>query len=195
MSARRLAPFWALAAILVLLPAFGAAGEDVARRREAGRAYFTDVVLIDQQGHEQRLWSDLVENRVVLISPFFTHCEGVCPKLSATLGRLQDRLGDRLGKDVLMLSITVDPARDTPAKVREYAAQLKARPGWLFLSGKKENVDLALTKLGYYVDQPEGHSNLVIVGNERTGLWKKAFGLASAEELEAVLQSVLRDAG
>lgn len=164
------------------------------QRQVAGERYFTDVVLVDHLGREQRLWSDLVHDKTVVISPFFTHCVGVCPKLAGTLKKVESSLGDRLGKDVLMLSITVDPERDTPAKVKEYAAALEPKPGWLFLSGKRENVELALRKLGYYVEDPEGHTNLVIVGNEKSGLWKKAFGLADPEEVIKIVRSVVQDA-
>ncbi|HEX4955253.1 MAG TPA: SCO family protein [Thermoanaerobaculia bacterium] len=193
-----------LRALLTVLAALGLAlvtwpsgADDAARAKkvEAGRAYFTDVVLIDHEGHEQRLWTDLIQDKTVVISPFFTHCNGVCPKLAASLGKIQDGLGDRVGKDVLILSITVDPSRDTPDQVRQYAQDVKPKPGWLFLSGDKANVDLALKRLGYYVDEPEAHTNLLIVGNERTGLWKKAFGLAPSEELISVVRSVMEDQG
>ncbi len=169
--------------------------DDRANKVEAGRAYFTDVVLIDHEGHEQRLWSDLIQDKTVVISPFFTHCNGVCPKLAASLGKIQEGLGERVGKDVLILSITVDPTRDTPEQVAQYARDVQPKAGWLFLSGAKANVDLALKRLGYYVDQPEAHTNLMIVGNERTGLWKKAFGLAPAAELISVVRSVMEDQG
>lgn len=52
---------------------------------------------------------------------------------------------------------------------------------------------MALRRLGQYVEQPEAHLSLVIVGNEPTGLWKKAFGLAPAEDLLPVIRSVLED--
>jgi protein SCO1/2 len=82
---------------------------------------------------------------------------------------------------------------DTPQSLKEYAKKLNAAPGRLFLTGKKENVDWALYKLGQYVEQREQHTNIFIIGNERTGLWKKAFGLAKPEELVKIVESVLDD--
>ena len=67
------------------------------------------------------------------------------------------------------------------------------RDRWFFLTGNKQDVDFALRKIGHFVDQKEDHSNIFIIGNERTGLWKKAFGLAASEELMKVVESVLND--
>lgn len=157
--------------------------------------YFGDIPLVNQDGRPMRLYSDLLKDKIVVIDVIFTTCTGVCPVLSGTFAKFQDRLGDRLGKDVLLLSISVDPVNDTPAKLKEYAARFKARPGWHFLTGSKENVDAALRKLGQYVENKEAHQNLFILGNERTGLWKKAFGLAKPEDLYPVLDSVVNDKG
>jgi protein SCO1/2 len=155
--------------------------------------YFTDVQLVNQNGDAMRLYSDLISGKIVVINAFFTSCTGACPVAAGNMAAIQNHIGDRLGKDVVLISITVDPVTDTPAKLKEYAHRFKARPGWYFLGGKKENVDLALRKLGQYVDDPSAHQNLIIIGNEPTGLWKKAFGLAKADELFPVVDSVLQD--
>lgn len=159
------------------------------------RNYFTDVALVDQDGRELRFYSDLLAGKVVVIGTFYATCSGACPVLNKSMQKIQTWLGDRLGKDVVMLSITVDPLRDTPPRMKEYARELGARPGWYFLSGAPANVDLALAKLGSAVKQPEDHNNLIFVGNEPTGLWKKAFGLAPSEELIPIVESVLEDKG
>ncbi|HEY6322177.1 MAG TPA: SCO family protein [Thermoanaerobaculia bacterium] len=161
----------------------------------ASHHYFTDVELIDQDGKPRRLYSDLLAGKTVVVDSFFTSCTGSCPAVAATLARIQAALGDRLGRDVVLLSLSVDPQTDTPARLKEYAARLGARSGWYFLTGNKENVDLALRKLGQYSERKEDHTNLLIVGNERTGLWKKVFGLAKPEEVLAIVQSVLDDRG
>lgn len=157
--------------------------------------YFGEIPLVTQDGKEVRLYSDLLKGKIVIIDVIFTTCTGVCPVLSGTFAKIQDRLGDRLGKDVLLLSISVDPVNDTPAKLKEYAGRFKAKPGWYFLTGSKDNVDAALRKLGQYVEDKEAHQNLFILGNERTGLWKKAFGLAKPEELYPIVDSVVNDRG
>ena len=155
--------------------------------------YFTDVELINQNGEKMKFYSDLLQGKVVIINSFFATCQGSCLPLNQNLAKVQEALGDRLGKDVYILSISVDPTVDTPPNLKQYANKLKARPGWFFLTGSKENVDFALKKIGQYVDDKQDHLNIFIIGNERTGLWKKAFGLAKSEELVKVVQSVVDD--
>lgn len=164
-------------------------------KNSAAWDYFTDVVLINQDGRELRLYSDLIKDRVVVINAMFTSCTGVCPPMSRTMEQIQDWLGERLGTQAYLLSFTVDPATDTPPTLKQFAEKYHARPGWHFLTGKKENLELALRKLGQYVEVRDDHSNLIIIGNDRTGLWKKAFGLAKAEDLIKIVQSVLEDNG
>ena len=115
--------------------------------------------------------------------------------MNKSFARIQEALGDRLGKDVLLLSLSVDPENDTPPKLKEYATKFQARPGWHFLTGKKENIEWALYKLGQYVATKDDHLTVVIIGNESTGLWKKAHGLAKAEALIKIVESVLTDEG
>jgi protein SCO1/2 len=163
--------------------------------QDAARSYFGDIPLVDQSGRTQRLYSDLLADRSVVIDVMFTSCTGVCPVMSRTFAHLQDWLGDRLGRDVHLISISVDPENDTPAKLAEYAARYKARPGWYFLTGSKENVEAALRKLGQKAGNREDHQNLFLIGNDRTGLWKKAFGLAKPEEIQPIVESVVNDRG
>lgn len=155
--------------------------------------YFTDVELVNQNGEKMKFYSDLIQGKVVIINSFFATCQGSCLPLNQNLAKVQEALGDRLGKDVYILSISVDPVVDTPPNLKQYANKLKARPGWFFLTGSKENVDFALKKIGQYVDDKQDHLNIFIIGNERTGLWKKAFGLAKSEELVKVVDSVVND--
>ena len=159
------------------------------------QSYFGEIPLVNQDGQTMRLYSDLIKGRVVVIDFMFTSCTGACPIMSTNFAKIQDWLGDRLGKDVYLISFSVDPVHDTPAKLKEYAARFKARPGWYFLTGSKENMDAALRKLGNSVDTPEAHQNLFIIGNERSGLWKKAFGLAAPDALIPIVQSVIEDKG
>jgi protein SCO1 len=169
------------------------AGSSATAQGTAAQNYFTDVELVNQDGKPMRLYSDLMKDRVVIINAFFTTCTSICPPMTANLSKVQNWLGDRLGKEVHMLSISVDPLTDTPPRLKDYAQKFGARPGWYFLSGKKENVDFALRKLGQFVEEKNDHTSIVIIGNLRTGLWKKAFGLAKPDELIKVVESVVND--
>jgi protein SCO1 len=164
-----------------------------ARVRSPAEKYFSDVELINQDGQKMRFYSDVLKDKVVVINTFFTTCTGVCPPMNRTLERMQEALGDRLGKDAFLVSMSVDPETDTPVRLKEYSRRFHARPGWIFLTGKKENVDWALYKLGQYVETKDGHTTIIIIGNEPKGLWKKAFGMAKADELMKIVEDVIND--
>jgi protein SCO1 len=166
---------------------------DNAAEASPAQKYFTDVVLVNQNGERVRFYSDLLKDKVVIINAFFATCTGSCPPMSHNLSRVQDALADRMGKDVVILSITVDPAMDTPERLKEYAAKMGAKPGWYFLTGEQANVELAQRKLGQYVTDKQDHKAILLVGNVRTGLWKKAFALAPSDEIVKLVQSVLAD--
>jgi len=155
--------------------------------------YFTDVELVNQDGTKMRLYSDLLQGKVVIINSFFATCQGSCLPMNRNLEKVQQALVDHIGKDLFIVSISVDPAVDTPPLLKAYAKKLNAKPGWYFLTGDKQNIDFALKKLGQFVDNKQDHLNIFIIGNERTGLWKKAFGLAPSDELVKVVESVLND--
>ena len=161
--------------------------------RSPAEKYFSDVELIDQDGQKVRFYTDVLKNKVVVINTFFTTCTNICPPMNRNFEKIQEALGDRLGKDAFLISITVDPQTDTPTRIKEYSRRFHARPGWVFLTGSKENVDWALYKLGQYVETKDDHTNIFIIGNEPKGLWKKAFGLAKSEELIKIVEDVIND--
>jgi protein SCO1 len=171
----------------------GAVDGQATGRRAAAEKYFTDIILVNQDGQPVRFYSDLIKNKVVVINAFFATCHGSCLPMNRNLEKVQEAFKERMGKDLFIVSISVDPELDTPASLKEYAKKLNAVPGRLFITGEKKNVDLALYKLGQYVEQKDQHTNIFIVGNERTGLWKKVFGLAKAEEIIRAVESVLED--
>jgi protein SCO1 len=159
----------------------------------AAEKYFTDTLLLNQDGEKMRFYSDLLKGKTVIINSFFATCQGSCLPITRNLEKVQEALGDRLGKDVLMISISVDPTVDTPAELKAFGKKFHARPGWYFLTGSKENVDFVLKKLGQFVENKQDHYNIIIIGNDRTGLWKKAFGMAKSDELVKVVESVVND--
>jgi protein SCO1/2 len=185
----------AIVAILSLLTLPSAWGQAPASPAAGAQKYFGDLKLVDQNGREVNLYPDLMKDKTVVINVMFTACTGACPVMSTTFSKIQQHLPDRVGKDVHLISISVDPVNDTPAKLKEYAGRFNAGPGWYFLTGSKENVEAALRKLGQYVETPAAHQSLFLIGNDKTGLWKKAFGLAKPEEILPVVDSVVNDKG
>ena len=168
---------------------------DKAHTPTPAEKWFTDVELVNQDGEKVRFYSDVLKGKTIVVNAFFTTCTSVCPPMNRSMEKIQEAFGDRVGKDVFLVSLTVDPATDTPARLKEYAAKFHAGKGWTFLTGKKENLDWALYKLGQYVEDKDSHKTVIIVGNEATGLWKKALGMAKVEELIQIVESVANDKG
>jgi cytochrome oxidase Cu insertion factor (SCO1/SenC/PrrC family) len=166
-----------------------------ALKTRGGRNYFTDTTLVDQNGHPFRFYSDLVKGKVVVINAFFTACKGSCPVMSNSLVKLQERVGDRLGKDINFLSLTVDPAGDNLEELARYAKRCGARPGWHFLTGTKEDLARVESKLGQYVENREAHASIMIVGNDASGVWMKQMDPADVDGLYRKLEEVMGSAG
>ena len=158
-------------------------------------AYFPNHTLVTQDDKTVHFYDDMLKGKVVLINFMFTHCAGVCSPMTANLAKVQSYLGERVGREVSMLSISVDPSNDTPATLKAYAAKHKAGPGWYFLTGKKENVDWILYKLGGYVAEPGQHSSVLILGNEATGEWVKVHAMSSPSDIAAAVVKLIGTEG
>jgi cytochrome oxidase Cu insertion factor (SCO1/SenC/PrrC family) len=155
------------------------------------RSYFTDLPLFTQQGQEVKFYSDILENRIVLITGFYVNCFTTSPRQNLLLSRLQKKLGDKLGKDVWFASITVDPDRDSPELVREYAQVFAPRPGWIFLSGDPVRINWINHRLGQYTDDPESHRGVYLLGDLKTGDWLKISPTATDTELHSRIKELL----
>ena len=142
-----------------------------------------DVELLDQDGRKVHFYSDLVRGKVVVVNFIFTTCTTICPPLGATFARVQRELGERAGRDVHLISVSVDPVTDTPERLKAWGAKFKAGPGWTFVTGSKPQVDELLRALGAASARPEDHSPSVIVGNDAAQQWTRAYGLAAPSKL------------
>ena len=112
--------------------------------------HFPNVTLRTQDDREVRFYDDLIRGTLVLINFIYTNCDGICPGSTANLVALQKRLGDRLGRDVFIVSVCIDSERDTPNAMKSYAGHFGTGPGWTFVTGTQEDVDLIRRKLGVY---------------------------------------------
>ena len=146
-----------------------------------GANYFPNVTLTTQDNRKVRFYDDLIKGKIVAVNLIYTTCKYACPLETARLAQVQRLLGDRMGKDVFFYSITIDPAYDTPAVLKEYAAKFDAGPGWLFLTGTQQDIDLISRKTGLYSEpnpnSPDGHTPHLLVGNEVTGQWIRNSGV------------------
>jgi len=150
---------------------------------EAAAAYFPNTVLLTQDNKPVHFFDDLLKGKMVVINFMFTSCTAVCPAMTANLLKVQEYLGERVGNGINMISISVDPAVDTPEVLKKYTEKFKVRPGWYFLTGKKEDVDSVLRKVGGFVSDKDDHTTLLMVGNVETGQWMKVFAMAKPAEI------------
>lgn len=135
-----------------------------------GADYFPNVPLVNQDGKKVMFYDDLLKDKKVMIDFIFSLCDQGCPLDTANMRRVQKLLGPLVGKEIFMYSITLDPENDTPEKLKEYAAQYGAGPGWQFLTGKREDIDAIRDKLGQRSAKEE-HANAVQVADMATGRW------------------------
>jgi len=152
-----------------------------AESSQRGGSHFPNVELTTQDGKKVHFYDDLIKGKVVAINLIYTTCKYSCPLETARLVQLQKLMGDRMGKDIFFYSISIEPEHDTPEVLKDYADKYHVRPGWLFLTGKPADIKLLSHKLGLdslpTIDDPDGHTPHLLMGNEATGLWMKNTAL------------------
>ena len=175
----------------VVFLSFGSASAD----NSWGADYFPNVPLITQEGAGVRLYDDLLKGKSVAINVIYTSCKDECPLETARLVQLQRLLGERMGKDIFFYSITIDPKRDKPEVLKAYAEKYGVGPGWLFLTGKEEDIRLATKKLGLSrvrdSASKDGHSASLMVGNEPSGLWMRNSAVDNPQFLATTIGNFL----
>src|SRR5260370_14061418 len=158
-----------------------------AARERVRKRFLPDVPLLTQDGKKVRFYGDLIKDRIVTINFIYTRCEGVCPGITSNLAKVQRLLGERVGRDIFMYSITLKPEEDSPRALKEYAKAHGVRPGWTFLTGSADDLELLRRKLGFTNPNPDldkdksQHIGNVRYGNEPLILWAACPGLASPD--------------
>ena len=190
-------------AFLILLTGLGVnLGGSLAWAAPPGSAwgvnYFPNVELVTQDGKKVRFYDDLIKDKVFAINFIYTRCTDSCPLETAALRKVQKALGDRMGKDVVFYSISIDGDRDKPDELKDYAERFNVGPGWTFLTGRPEDVTLLRQKLGMYrSDGPaekalNEHGISILMGNEQAGQWIKRSPFEETKALVRVLGTRLQ---
>ena len=162
---------------------------DAADREQRARNYFTDLPVVTHEGKTLRFYSDVLKGRVVAITFFYTECQGMCPIVNAMLSKAQTLLGDRMGKDIFFISISLDPEVDTPQVLTEYREKFSAGAGWIFLTGEQKNIDTITYRIGQTMPK-EAHSPLILLGNVERAHWKKLRPNVPAPAIAALLEQL-----
>lgn len=150
-----------------------------------------DVEVLDQEGRTLHFYSDLVKGKTVVINFIFTNCTTICPPLAATFARVQQEMGDKVGKDVYFISISVDPLTDTPERLKAWGSKFKAGTGWTFVTGNKPEVNRLLNALGASVARREDHTPSILVGNDVKDVWTRTYGLARVSQVVGLIENVI----
>jgi len=152
----------------------GTTSADKAAAEAKARDYFTNVELIDQDGQRLKFYDDVLKDNIVVISFIFTNCQGACPLMTRNLTMIRDMLPGNVRDEIHFISISLDPVRDTPAAMKEFAQTHDAdQESWLWLTGQPDNVNLVTKKLGTYTDELEAHTTMLIAANVRESHWTK----------------------
>ena len=151
--------------------------------------YFPNYTLKTHEGKEVKFYDDLIKGKVVVINMMYAQCTGICPGMTANLVKVQKILGERVGRDIFMYSLTLQPRQDTPVDLKEYAEMFRVQPGWLFLTGKPAEMDILRRKLGFSDPNPAvdkdktQHTGLVRYGNEKLDRWAACPALSNPEQI------------
>ena len=168
----------ALAAVII-----SARGPLEAQGARWGANYFPNLPVVTQDGKTLKFYDDVIKGKIVLISFIYTNCPDICPLATARIAQVEDKLGDMVGRDIFFVSMTVDPERDTPERLKEFATAFDAGPGWLFLTGKPEDIKSINAKLGDRSRTLSEHRNEIVLGNDATGEWTRNTTLGDLDRL------------
>ena len=149
------------------------------------------LILQNQYGDSVKLREDVIGEKVVVIGFAYTTCTTVCPVISAIFSMVQKRLENHLGKDVTLVTITVDPTRDTPHRLLAYSKKYNADSDWIWLTGNKKDVDKALSAFGAYTSNFEDHPAMLLIGDESRSQWYRYYGFPAPADIERKVNELL----
>lgn len=128
------------------------------------RVYFTDAGLTNQDGRKLQFYSDVLKGKTVVLNVTYTNCTEACPLITQQMVQVRNELGDAFGKQVFFVTLTSDPVRDTPQALKTFAQKQGADlAGWSFLTGRKDDVDVILKRLGVFSENVEEHATVLYI--------------------------------
>ncbi len=160
---------------------------DTSPRERIRQRYFPNIELTTHEGRRVLFYDDLIKDKLVVINFMYADCEGVCPTIMLNLARVQKELGQRVGRDIFIYSLTLRPEKDTPKVLNDYAKMHGVKPGWLLLTGKPDDIETIRRRLGFVDPDPKldrdrsNHIGNLRYGNEPLTRWGTCPGMADAD--------------
>ena len=170
--------------------------KQISSRERIRNRYFPNLVLTSHEGRTLRFYDDLVKDKIVVFNMFYAKCEGICSPVTRNLVRVQNMLGERVGKDIFIYSFSLKPKEDNVTALQHYAQMHKVKPGWLFLTGSADDMELLRRKLGFVDPDPEvdkdisNHIGVLKYGNEPLQRWGGCPGMQAPEAIAEAISWV-----
>lgn len=166
--------------------------------RAAQHGWLPNVPLVGHDGRTYNFYDDLARDKTFVLSFFVVACaDGRCPTANFNLRKVQDMLGDRMGRDIFFYTVSLEPEKDTQPILKEYAEDIiEAAPGWLFLTGKPNDIDTLRRAQGFYDQDPErdrdvsNHSSMARVICDRRERWGTATLMTSPRNIYSVIRTL-----
>lgn len=159
------------------------------------REYFTDRAVVTQDGEKLRFYSDVLKDRIVVVTLFYTECTGMCPLTNQKLSQVQDLLGADLGSKYFFVSVSLDPKTDRPDILKAYAEKFGAKDGWLFLTGEEEDLAVITHRLGQLDENIASHNPFFMLGNVPRAHWTRMLPNVSPQMIVTRLRFLSDDYG
>jgi protein SCO1 len=148
------------------------------------------ISLVRDDGKAVSLPAELDDGRPVVLDFIFTTCTSICPVMSRVFSGLQDKLGDQRSR-VHLVSISIDPEQDTPARLTEYARKFHAGPQWRYYTGTVQASVAAQRAFDAYRGDKMDHTPVTFIRAAPGRPWVRIDGFASSDELAAELRDLV----
>lgn len=184
MRSSRVKQWWVVVCVVALASLLGGGQAMGAKPYQRAEMDYTmpDVTLIDQDNEEVSLRELIYGDKPVFVDFIYATCTTICPVLSAGFANLQKKLGDD-AEQVHLISFSIDPDYDTPEVMAQYLKRYRARPGWSYLSGSREDMEAVMRAFDAYVSDKMEHRPLTFLKGPGQSNWVRINGLLGTADL------------
>lgn len=169
-------------------PSHPTSTKELANLTDKAKLSIPDLTVQTQDNQVRKFYTDLVKGKLVIINFIYTSCKAICPLSGEHFAKLQEVLGDRLGKDVFLVSVTTDPETDTPQKLKQWGERFKPKEGWTLVTGEQSDMTALLKALTGEGPRKDFHTPLVLLVNDNNGAWIVTYSLDSPTNVLGTLE-------